>query len=163
MNSPESHERFSRRRFLRLGIAALGGIAAASTLPQHILNAAERGGASLDERPEIAAGRFGQMSCAEALATAYGDLAGLNPEQARNLAGGFGLGMGRKGTCGAVTVMLMVAGLAGKKDACKSLIDAFEQETGSIQCADYVDQFGYSRCRDLLRCASRQLNEKVFA
>jgi hypothetical protein len=144
-------------------MTALGGIALASVLPKSSINAAEPRGAALAERPEIAAGRFGQMSCAEALATAYGDLAGLQPEQARNLAGGFGLGMGRKNTCGAVTVMLMIAGLSGKKDACRALMDAFERETGSIRCADYVDQHGYSKCRDLLRCAGRQLNEQVFA
>lgn len=163
MSSADDHECLSRRSFLKLGMTALGCFTLASVLPGTSSNAAERGTGSLNERPEIAAGRFGQMSCAEALATAYGDLAGLSPEQARNMAGGFGLGMGRKNTCGAAKVMLMIAGLAGRRDTCKSILDAFEQETGSIQCADYVDRFGYSKCRDLLRCASRQLNEKVFA
>ena len=117
---------------------------------------------SLAERPETAAGRFGAMSCAQALATTYADLVGLQEQQAKNLATGFGLGMGRKQTCGAVTVMLMVSGLAGKGDASAALMDDFEKEMGNIQCAHFVDQFGYSRCRDLLRFASQQLNEHVF-
>ena len=117
---------------------------------------------SLAERPETVAGKFGSMSCAQALATTYADLVGLREQQAKDLAAGFGLGMGRKQTCGAVTVMLMVSGLAGKGDACATLMNDFEKEMGSTQCAYFVDQFGYSRCRDLLRFASRQLNERVF-
>ncbi len=148
----------SRRMLLATGGAALLMGAIPGTRHSHAATTEK----ALAERPEAAAGRFGAMSCAQALATTYADLVGLKEQQAKNLAAGFGLGMGRKQTCGAVTVMLMVSGLAGKGDASAALMDDFEKEMGSIQCAHFVDQSGYSRCRDLLRFASRQLNERVF-
>lgn len=151
----------SRRMLLKtggaVGIAALMG--AVPGIPRADTATA---GTALAERPETVAGRFGAMSCAQALATTYADLVGLREEQAKALASGFGLGMGRKQTCGALTVALMLSGLAGKGDACSFLMDAFEKEMGSTQCAFFVDQFGYSRCRDLLRFVSRQLNERAF-
>ena len=150
----------------RRGILKLGGMAGAallmSALPGIEASHAAAGGTALNDIPETAAGRFGAMSCAQALATTYADLVGLDEERAKGLASGFGLGMGRKQTCGAVTVMLMLSGLAGKSDLCASLADSFEKEMGSTQCAYYVDQFGYGRCRDLLRYASTQLNARVF-
>lgn len=164
LNHSEKYDRVSRRAFLKAGVAAVCGLAFTGTLAESSMaGEARTGNVPLDERPERAADGFGSMSCAEALASAYGDLVGLSAEQAKNLAGGFGLGMGRKGACGAVTVMLMIAGLAGRKSECRSLMDSFEKDTGSIMCADYVDSFGYGKCRDLLRCSSRLLNEKVFA
>lgn len=144
----------------------MGGAAGAAmfmgAVPDIRHGLAAAAGKALEERPETAAGRFGPMSCAQALATTYADLVGLREQQAKDLASGFGLGMGRKQTCGALTVALMLSGLAGKGDACVSLMDAFEKEMGSTQCAFFVDQFGYSRCRDLLRFTSRQLNERIF-
>lgn len=151
----------SRRGILKMS-GAVGAALFMSALPDVRHSSAAVGGMALADRPETAAGRFGAMSCAQALATTYADLVGLEEKQARGLASGFGLGMGRKQTCGAVTVMLMLSGLADKGDLCKSLADAFEKEMGSTQCAYYVDQFGYGRCRDLLRYASGQLNARVF-
>ena len=148
----------SRRMLLATGGAALLMGALPGIRHSHAATTEK----ALAERPETAAGRFGAMICAQDLATTYADLVGLQEQQAKNLAAGFGLGMGRKQTCGAVTVMLMVSGLAGKGDASAALMDDFEKEMGSIQCAHFVDQSGYSRCRDLLRFASRQLNERVF-
>lgn len=151
----------SRRMLLKMGGAA-GAAMFMGAVPDIRHGLAAAAGKALEERPETAAGRFGPMSCAQALATTYADLVGLREQQAKDLASGFGLGMGRKQTCGALTVALMLSGLAGKGDACVSLMDAFEKEMGSTQCAFFVDQFGYSRCRDLLRFASRQLNERIF-
>ena len=151
----------SRRRFLKTG-GAIGLAAWMGALPGIPRAAAATAGTALAERPEIAAGRFGAMSCAQALATTYADLVGLREQQAKDLASGFGLGMGRKQTCGALTVALMLSGLAGKGGNCAALMDTFEKEMGSTQCAFFVDQFGYSRCRDLLRFASRQLNARIF-
>lgn len=151
----------------RRGILKISGAVGATMLMSALLpvwhSSAAVSGTPLADRPETAAGRFGAMSCAQALATTYADLVGLEEKQARGLASGFGLGMGRKQTCGAVTVMLMLSGLAVKGDLCKSLADDFEKEMGSTQCAFYVDQFGYGRCRDLLRHASGQLNARVFS
>lgn len=161
-NNAECECHPSRRGFLKVG-GMVGATMLLSALPAVQYSNAAVGGMSLADRPETAAGRFGAMSCAQALATTYADLVGLEEKQAKGLASGFGLGMGRKQTCGAVTVMLMLSGLADKGDLCKSLADAFEKNMGSTQCAYYVDQFGYSRCKDLLRYASGQLNERVFS
>lgn len=152
----------SRRTLLKTG-CAVGMAMLTGAVPGISSADAAQTRATLEERPETAAGRFGAMSCAQALATAYADLVGLREQQAKDLASGFGLGMGKKQTCGALTVALMLSGLAGKGDACPSLMDAFEKEMGSTQCAFFVDQYGYSRCRDLLRFASRQLNQRVFS
>lgn len=152
---------FSRRMLLKTG-SAVGLAALMGAVPGISRADAAMAGTALAERPETAAGRFGAMSCAQALATTYADLVGLREQQAKDLASGFGLGMGRKQTCGALTVTLMLSGLAGKGGDCAALMDAFEKEMGSTQCAFFVDQSGYGRCRDLLRFASRQLNARIF-
>lgn len=152
----------SRRGFLKIG-GIVGASLMLHTLPGVGASHAAASGMALNGRPETAAGRFGGMSCAQALATTYADLVGLEEQRAKGLAAGFGLGMGKKQTCGAVTVMLMLAGLAGKGDICEALTDSFEKEMGSTQCAYFVDQFGYGRCKDLLRYASSQLNARVFS
>jgi len=112
--------------------------------------------------PVVYSFELGSMSCAQALATSYADLVALKEQQAKAMTSGFGLGMGKKQTCGAVTAMLMLTGLAGKGALCPSLMESFEKKMGSTQCAYFVNQFGYSRCRDLVRYASGQLNTKVF-
>ena len=137
-----------------LCVAASVGLAPTSAI--------SKGSVPMNERPELAASRFGPMSCSQAVATAYADLVGLDEESAKNLAAAFGLGMGRKLTCGAVTVMLMLSGLAGKGEICPSLMDEFEKRNGSIKCAYFVDQFGFSRCPSLLRSAGMLMNQNVF-
>ncbi len=93
----------SRRMLLKAG-GAVGIVALMGAVPGIPRAEAAPAGTALAERPETAAGRFGAMSCAQALATTYADLVGLREEQAKALASGFGLGMGRKQTCGALTV-----------------------------------------------------------
>ncbi|UQZ88452.1 hypothetical protein C4J81_04225 [Deltaproteobacteria bacterium Smac51] len=153
-------DKLSRRDFLKT--SALTGAGLVACVAVGSLPALAADGLPLNERPEAAASKFGAMSCAEALAETYADLVGLSADQGRKVAAGFGLGMGRKQTCGAVTVMLMIAGLAGQKKSCPSLMEAFEKESGSLQCAYFVDSHGYSRCRDLLRTASGLLNAQIF-
>lgn len=114
-------------------------------------------------RADQAVARFGQMSCAQAFASSYGDLVGLDEETAMNLASGFGLGMGQKETCGAVTMMLAIAGLDGQGNKCGNLIEAFENEMGSTICQDFLDEFGYGNCPNCLRCAARLLETEVFS
>lgn len=117
----------------------------------------------LTERARTAASRFGCMGCAQALATAYADLVGLTEVEAGRLAYGFGLGMGRQLTCGAVTVMLMLAGMAGKGDRCAELFEEFEERMGSSACDYFMERYGGNgHCRELLLCAARLLNKKVF-
>jgi len=159
MERKHSAEICSDRRGLLKAGAVIGMASLASCIwtPESLA-----AGEPLSERPGIAAGRFGGMSCAEALALTYGDLVGLDEKRAKGLGAGFGLGMRRKQTCGAVTVMLMLAGMGGKGGECSKMMDDFEKANGSIQCAYFVDQFGYSRCKDLLRFAGGQLNSRVF-
>ena len=104
----------SRRMLLKAG-GAVGIVALMGAVPGIPRAEAAPAGTALAERPETAAGRFGAMSCAQALATTYADLVGLREEQAKALASGFGLGMGRKQTCGALTVALMLNGLARER------------------------------------------------
>ena len=163
MDHDTQHE-FSRPRRELLKISGTTGAAMLiGAIPVTSYSQDSPGVSSLRGRAETVTGRFGAMSCAQALATTYADLVALEEQQAKNLAAGFGLGMGKKQTCGAVTVMLMLSGLAGKGHLCESLMNAFEKEMGSTQCAHFVDQFGYGRCKDLLRYASGQLNSQVFA
>jgi len=120
--------------------------------------------ASLHERAETAAARFGGMGCAQALATAYADLVGMTEPDAANLAFPFGLGMGRQLTCSAVTVMLMLAGLSGNGEKGPELFDRFEREAGSSACDFFLEKHeGHGHCRELLRCAGKLLNRHVFA
>lgn len=115
------------------------------------------------ERADTAAARFHSMGCAQALATAYADLAGLSELEAANLASGFDHGMGRQLTCGAVTAMLMLAGLAGKGDLCNELIEEFETQTGSSSCDYFLERHqGQSQCPQLIRRAAGILNRHVF-
>lgn len=148
----------SRRNMVWGGVA----LCAAASMGLVPTPAMSKGNVSMNERPELAASRFGPMSCSQALATAYADLVGLDEERAKKLGAAFGLGMGRKLTCGAVTVMLMLTGLAGKGEICPRLMDEFEKRNGSIKCAYFVDQFGFSRCPDLLRSAGTLMNQNVF-
>ena len=51
-------------------------------------------------------------NCAQAVLLAFGDVTGLDPKTAATLSSSFGGGMGRlREVCGAVSGMLMVAGL----------------------------------------------------
>ena len=117
----------------------------------------------LGKRIEDAVDKYGRMSCAQTLAVAYSDLVGMEQDRALQLTEGFGSGMGKRQTCGAVTVMLMLAGLAGKGSRCEGLMNAFEKELGSTMCRDLMESHGPDHCPDCLRCAGRLLNERVFS
>ena len=110
-------------------------------------------------RVEIVASKFGSMSCAEAFATTYADVVGIDEFTCERLASGFGLGMGQKSTCGAVIMMVAFAGLNGHGSKSSQLLKSFSNEMGSITCSDFVDNFGYSKCKDCLRCGARLLEE----
>ena len=84
---------------------------------------------------------------------AYSDLTGLTPEFSAKLASSFGGGMGRmREVCGAVSGMLMVAGLlygyntpgdeVSKKEhyhLVQYLAGKFREEAGSIICREILD------------------------
>ena len=92
-------------------------------------------------------------NCAQAVAVAFCDLTGLEEKQAAKMASAFGGGMGRlREVCGAVSGMLMVAGLLygyddnGEKDCHKkehyqlvqALAGQFREEVGSIVCREIL-------------------------
>lgn len=92
-------------------------------------------------------------NCAQAVAVAFCDVTGLERNFAAKLASSFGGGMGRmREVCGAVSGMLMVAGLLygyddpGEKDVNKkahyqlvqALAEKFREEIGSIICREIL-------------------------
>lgn len=92
-------------------------------------------------------------NCAQAVLLAFGDVTGLEPALAAKLSSSFGGGLGRlREVCGAVSGMLMVAGLLygydnpGEEDAAKKthyqlvqeLCSRFREETGSIICREIL-------------------------
>lgn len=91
-------------------------------------------------------------NCAQAVAVAFCDVTGLQPEFAAKMASSFGGGMGRlREVCGAVSGMLMVAGLlygyaVPGDDQIKRehyqlvqhLAGQFREEVGSIVCREIL-------------------------
>ena len=93
-------------------------------------------------------------NCAQAVLLAFEDLTGLDPHLAARLSSPFGGGMGRqREVCGAVSGMLMVAGILygyedpGEDDTVKKahyklvqeLCGKFREEAGSIICRELLD------------------------
>ena len=92
-------------------------------------------------------------NCAQAVVVAFCDVTGLEPAFAAKMSCSFGGGMGRmREVCGAVSGMLMVAGLLygyvdpGEKDCDKMahyqlvqyLAGRFREEVGSIVCREIL-------------------------
>lgn len=91
-------------------------------------------------------------NCAQAVTVAFCDVTGLQPDFAAKIASSFGGGMGRlREVCGAVSGMLMVAGLLygydipgddGVKMAhyqlVQNLAGQFREEVGSIVCREIL-------------------------
>ena len=91
-------------------------------------------------------------NCAQAVTVAFSDVTGLDKETSAKIASSFGGGMGRmREVCGAVSGMLMVAGLLygyddPKADAAKKELynlvqaqaGAFREEVGSIICREIL-------------------------
>ncbi|MED9822191.1 MAG: C-GCAxxG-C-C family protein [Christensenellales bacterium] len=95
-------------------------------------------------------------SCSQAVFAAFADDFGMDTDTALRLASSFGGGMGgMRETCGAVTGMLMVAGLKwGYSDVSRldlktahytrvrSLIERFQAEHHTIVCRDLLAHLG---------------------
>ena len=91
-------------------------------------------------------------NCAQAVAVAFCDVTGLTPDFSAKMASSFGGGMGRmREVCGAVSGMLMVAGLIYGYDTpgddvskkkhyalVQELAGRFRQEVGSIVCREIL-------------------------
>ena len=146
----------------------------------------------MDHR-ELAAELFlSGSNCAQAVVVAFCDVTGLEPSFAAKLASSFGGCMGRmREVCGAVSGMLMVAGLLygyddpGEHDAKKkahyqlvqSLAGQFREEIGSIVCREILKnppsdpsptprtaEFYKNRpCARLVVCAAELLDAYIAA
>ena len=107
----------------------------------------------MDHREKAAELFVNGCNCAQAVAVAFCDVTGMDPRAAAKLSSSFGGGMGRmREVCGAVSGMLMVAGLLygyddpGEKDVNKKahyalvqqLAGAFREEVGSIVCREIL-------------------------
>ena len=97
---------------------------------------------------------LGGCNCAQAVVVAFGDLTGLEPNFAKKISSSFGGGMGRlREVCGAVSGMLMVAGLLygyadpGEGDAEKKAHYALVQTL----CGKFREQAGSIVCREILK------------
>ena len=91
-------------------------------------------------------------NCAQSVAGAFAEKFGIELDVMTKLASSFGGGMaGTRGVCGAVSGMLMVAGLAkGYCDPeakaekqehyalCRKLMDEFSAENGSVVCSELL-------------------------
>ena len=91
-------------------------------------------------------------NCAQAVVVAFCDVTGLSPDFSAKMASSFGGGMGRmREVCGAVSGMLMVAGLVYGYDTpgddeskkkhytlVQELAGQFRQEVGSIVCREIL-------------------------
>jgi C_GCAxxG_C_C family probable redox protein len=95
-------------------------------------------------------------NCAQATAAAFADESGLDLQATLKAMAGFGAGMGGlRGTCGAVSAMVFLAGaVAGNyaptdKVAKKALYDRVKKMVG-----EFSEVHGTTICHDLLRSAS---------
>ena len=89
-------------------------------------------------------------NCAQSVAMAYGDLAGLTPEQAALVSAGFGGGIGRmRQNCGAFSAAVMVMGALCRDGGLpegrpavyrrvREVHNAFAAECGTINCGELL-------------------------
>ena len=84
--------------------------------------------------------RCNSHNCAQAILHTYADIAGISEDEAMNIAGAFGGGMGNmEGTCGALVGAGLVLGLVNK-DKVKSMkqmrqiMSKFQERNGATQC-----------------------------
>lgn len=92
-----------------------------------------------------------KLNCSQAVLAAFSDRLGLDPETARELARGFGGGIGRHGlTCGAVTGAVMALGCAGRHLNDEEKAKAHVQELVREFFRRFEARHGATDCRDLL-------------
>lgn len=97
-------------------------------------------------------------NCCQVVLNAFCEDFGLSPETMLPLASGFGGGMCLGEKCGAVTAMIMIAGLAygpfdgadakkknELKEIVKNLNDRFEETFGSSQCRTLLGNIGQGK------------------
>lgn len=114
--------------------------------------------------------RSGRFNCAQAVACAYCDVAGVEEETMRNLTNAFGVGMGSMdGTCGALVGAGVVLGMVrGDRGAAmrdmKALVTRFKAQNGSVTCRDLKGVGGgvpLRACNDCVADAATFLEEHL--
>lgn len=99
-------------------------------------------------------------NCAQAVTVAFSDVTGLDKETSAKIASSFGGGMGRmREVCGAVSGMLMVAGLLYGYDDPKA--DAAKKELYNLvqaQAGAFREEVGSIICREILKNPSSDTN-----
>ena len=117
-------------------------------------------------------------NCAQAVVCSFADKLGMDEQQLFKLSEGFGLGMGSKKVCGAVSGMQMVAGFLssdGNMDApatkaqtykgMRELQQEFENKNSSIICEELLGGPGKPKLRSCPGCvedAATILEERFF-
>ena len=96
----------------------------------------------METRKHIAAEkkRCNSHNCAQAILHTYADVAGISEDDAMNIAGAFGGGMGNmEGTCGALVGSGLVLGLVNKDKAksmkqMRQIMTKFQERNRATQC-----------------------------
>jgi C_GCAxxG_C_C family probable redox protein len=96
----------------------------------------------METRKHIAAEkkRSNSHNCAQAVLHTYADVADISEEEAMDIAGAFGGGMGNmEGTCGALVGAGLVLGLVNKDKAksmkqMRQIMTKFQEKNGATQC-----------------------------
>lgn len=131
----------------------------------------------MESRVQIARGRFHNgYNCAQAVMCTYCELLGISPSDGYRLSEGFGGGIAQsRGTCGALTALVMLAGLKcsdGKDgvgetkmvtyDAIQKMFAEFEAKTGSTLCSKLKWEDTYP-CIDCVTDAAVLAEKYLFA
>lgn len=74
-------------------------------------------------------------NCAQSVLVAFAGDAGISEETAFRMGANFGSGMRRGATCGVITGALMVLGLLGRDAAAPQLMQRFQKDHESLDCA----------------------------
>lgn len=109
-------------------------------------------------------------NCAQAVACAYCDYAGVDEDTMRDIAQAFGVGMGTlEGSCGAITGAGIVLGMANKQQKktvgdMRAVMTAFKERNGSVTCKELkgIDTGVVLReCIDCVRDAAEFLEKQL--
>lgn len=111
------------------------------------------------------------FNCAQAVACTYCDLAGVDPEDMKNITQGFAVGTGGslEGTCGAIIGAVNVLGMINKNPqktmmGARNIITAFKEQNKATICKDLKgieDGVVKRECIDCVRDAAMLLEREL--
>ncbi len=127
---------------------------------------------NIESRAQLAAEKkaSGKYNCAQAVASTYADVMGVDEEMAMNMTAAFGTGMGNmEGTCGALVGAGVVASMVTRdrvkaRAQMKQMMDQFQAHTGATQCK-LLKGIGTGRvlcaCNDCVHLAATLLEQTL--